>query len=156
MIVPVRPRPRTRPLAGVATLAAAALLVAGCGGDSTDAAATTDTVATGTFPEAATIVTAPTAPATTTTAGPKTITIVVENAAPKGGIKRATVAKGDKVVLVVHSDVADEIHFHGYNLSTDVAAGGVGRIRFVATVPGRFEAELEQRGVQIADLTVTP
>ena len=151
----MRPRPRTRRLGAFAALAAAAFLVAGCGGDSTDAAATTDTVAT-TFPEAATIITAPTAPATTTTAGPKTITIVVENAAPKGGIKRATLAKGDEVVLVVHSDVADEIHLHGYNLSTDVAAGGVGRIRFVATVPGRFEAELEQRGVQIADLTVTP
>jgi archaellum component FlaG (FlaF/FlaG flagellin family) len=156
MIVQARPRPRTRPLAAIAALAAAALLVAGCGSDSTGVEGTTDTVATGTFPEAATIITAPTAPATTTTAGPKTITIVVENAAPKGGIMRATVAKGDNVVFVVHSDVADEIHLHGYNLSTDVAAGGVGRIRFVATVPGRFEAELEQRGVQIADLTVTP
>jgi hypothetical protein len=65
------------------------------------------------------------------------------------------VAKGDKVVLVVRSDVADEIHLHGYNLSADVTAGGVARIPFVATVPGRFEAELEQRGVKIADLTVT-
>ena len=152
MIVQVSTRLRTRRFVAVATLATAALLVAGCGGDSTDAVATTDTVATTTRPEAATT----TAPATTTTAGPTTITIVVENAAPDGGIKRATVAKGDNVVLVVHSDVADEIHLHGYNLSTDVAAGGVGRIRFVATVPGRFEAELEQRGVQIADLTVTP
>ena len=155
MIVQVSTRPRARSLGAVATLAAAALL-AGCGGDSNEAAATTDTVAT-TVPEAVTMTTGTnTAPATTTTAGPTTITIVVENAAPAGGIKRATVAKGDNVVLVVHSDVADEIHLHGYNLSTDVAAGGVGRIRFVATVPGRFEAELEQRGVQIADLTVTP
>ena len=147
---------RTRWFVAVATLATAALLIAGCGGDSTDAAATTDTVATNTAPEAEPTTATTTAPATTTTASAKTITIVVENAAPKGGIKRATVAKGDKVVLVVRSDVADEIHLHGYNLSTDVAAGGVGRIRFVATVPGRFEAELEQRGVQIADLTVTP
>jgi hypothetical protein len=52
--------------------------------------------------------------------------------------------------------VDDEVHLHGYNLAADVAAGGVARIDFVATVPGRFEAELEQRGVQIADLTVTP
>ena len=116
-------RPRTRSLGAVATLAAAALL-AGCGGDSTEAAATTDTVAT-TVPEAVTMTTGTnTAPATTTTAGPTTITIVVENAAPAGGIKRATVAKGDNVVLVVHSDVADEIHLHGYNLSTDVRCRG--------------------------------
>ena len=148
--------PRPRALAAVATLATAPLLVAGCGGDSTDAAATTDTVATTTAPATDTTTPTTTAAAATTTAGPTTITIVVKNAAPDGGIKRATVAKGDNVVLVVHSDVADEIHLHGYDLSTDVAAGGVGRIRFVATVPGRFEAELEQRGVQIADLTVTP
>ena len=99
--------------------------------------------------------------ATTTTAptpggAPKTVTITVKNAAPVGGIQRATVAKGDNVVLVVHSDVADEIHVHGYNLMQDVAAGGTARITFVADVPGRFEAELEQHGTQIADLTVTP
>jgi len=150
----VRATGRSRLLAALAAVAASAFLVAGCGDDSTDATGTTTTTATvaTTAPEPVTTTT----PETTTTAGPKTITVVVENAAPAGGIKRATVAKGDNVVLVVHSDVADEIHLHGYNLSTDVPAGGVARIRFVATVPGRFEAELEQRGVQIADLTVTP
>ena len=59
-------------------------------------------------------------------------------------------------MLVVHSDVADEIHVHGYNLMKDVAAGGTVKISFVADVPGRFEAELENHGTQIADLTVTP
>ena len=155
-----RSKVRTKPLgpahsAAVAALAAGALLVAGCGGDSTDAPATTDTLATGTFPEAATIITAPTAPAgDKTTAGPKAITpIVVENTTPKGGMKRATVAKGDKVVLVVHSDVADEIHLHGYNLfDRRRRRGRRERVRFVASVPGRFEAELEQRGVQSANL----
>ena len=146
---------RSRLLAALAAGVAASLLAAGCGGDSTDASGSTETVAS-TAPEPVTTTPTTTAPQTTTTAGPKTITVVLENAAPTGGIKRATVAKGDSVVLVVHSDVADEVHLHGYNLSTDVPAGGVARIRFVATVPGRFEAELEQRGVQIADLTVTP
>ena len=103
---------------------------------------------------AATTTTAP--EPTTTPDGAKTITIVVKNAAPQGGIKRATVKKGDSVNLVIHSDVEDEVHLHGYNFSADVAAGGVATIHFVANVPGRFEAELEQRGVKIADLTVTP
>ena len=151
--------PRSRSLAAVAALVASVLLVAGCGGDSTDAAATTDTVATTTAPEPVTTTATTTAhrPSRATTAdGTTTITIVVKNAAPDGGIKRATVEKGDNVVLVVHSDVDDEVHLHGYNLATDVAAGGVATIDFVANVPGRFEAELEQRGVKIADLTVTP
>jgi hypothetical protein len=84
------------------------------------------------------------------------VRIVVEDAAPKGGIVRKTVKEGDRVVLIVRSDVADEVHLHGYDISRDVAAGGTARIRFRATVPGRFEVELERRGVQIADLTVKP
>ena len=82
------------------------------------------------------------------------MSIVVENGAPKGGIVRATVDKDDHVVLVVKSDVADEIHLHGYDRKTEVTAGGTARLPFVANVPGRFEVELESRGVQIADLTV--
>ena len=93
---------------------------------------------------------------TTTAAEPIVVTIVVENGAPKGGIVRQTVSKGDHVVLVVTSDVADEIHLHGYDKSKNVPAGGTIRLPFTATLPGRFEVELEQRGVQIADLTVNP
>jgi hypothetical protein len=156
MIDPVSTHPRSRSLGAVAALVATALLAAGCGSDSKDAVATTDTVATTTAPEPVTTTGTTTAPGTTTADGITTITIVVKNAAPEGGIERATVAKGDSVSLVVHSDVEDEVHLHGYNLAADVAAGGVARIDFVASVPGRFEAELEQRGVQIADLTVTP
>ena len=82
--------------------------------------------------------------------------MVVVNGAPKGGIVRESVDKGDSVVLVVESDVADEIHVHGYDVSGDVAAGGTARLAFEATLPGRFEVELEGRGIQIADLTVQP
>ena len=82
--------------------------------------------------------------------------IVFEGARPQGGIARPRVAQGDRVVLVVRSDVADEVHLHGYDLSKDVAAGGTARISFVADVPGRFEVELEQTGVQLADITVEP
>jgi hypothetical protein len=87
---------------------------------------------------------------------PVIVRITVVNGAPRGGIVRKTVQKGDAVVIVVASDVADEVHLHGYDLKRDVAAGGTARIRFTAKVPGRFEVELEQRGVQIADLTVEP
>jgi hypothetical protein len=100
--------------------------------------------------------TASTAATTTTTspAKPVTVSIVVQNGAPQGGIVRATVNKDDHVVLVVKSDVADEIHLHGYDKKTDVTAGGTARLPFVANIPGRFEVELESRSVQIADLTV--
>ncbi len=78
---------------------------------------------------------------------------------PAGGptsVARSAVEQGEEVVLVVRSAVADEVHLHGYDLSTEVAPGHVGRIRFTAARPGRFEIELEGAGEQIADLRVTP
>jgi hypothetical protein len=126
-----------------ALLAALLLAIGGCGDADTETGTTTTTTTT---------------PVTTTTTEARplvqTIRIEVVNGTPKGGIVRAKVDKRDEVVLVVASDVGDEIHLHGYDLSTDVAAGGTARLRFTADVVGRFEVELEHRSEQIADLTV--
>lgn len=118
--------------------------LAACGGDD-DASPSTTTETTTVAPPPP-----PPAPAA------ERVEIVVEGGRPQGGIARPTVAQGDRVVLVVRSDVTDEVHVHGYDLSKDVAAGGTARISFVADVPGRFEVELENAGVQLADLTVEP
>ena len=88
------------------------------------------------------------------TTGPRGVTIRGVGARPQGGIARPKVDKGETVVLVVSSDVADELHLHGYDLSQPVAAGGTARLKVDATIPGRFELELEERGVQVAELTV--
>jgi hypothetical protein len=124
------------------------LLLAGCGGGK----------------EAATTPSAPPPPATTTAAATtttspavpkaKVIAIRIEGGKPVGGIARHTVKQGEVVQLVVHSDVADEVHLHGYDLHQDVDAGGTARIRFRAKIPGVFEAELENRKLQILELTV--
>lgn len=132
-------------LAVAAGLLVSALALASCGSDEDDVAAPTTTTTTET-----TTTESPPPPA-----GATVVKIVVVNGAPKGGIVRETVKKDDRVVLVITSDVADEIHLHGYDISRDVAAGGTARIPFKATIPGRFEVELEDRGVQIADITVT-
>ena len=80
----------------------------------------------------------------------------VVGGAPQGGIVRRTVDQGDRVVIFVTSDVADHVHLHGYDIMRDVAPGRPARIPFRATVPGRFEVELEDRSLQIADITVRP
>ena len=130
-----------------ATVASIALV--GCGSNDSESAAT-DTTTTDT--------TTTTTDTTTTTEAekPTEVKVVVVNGSPQGGIVRQTVNKDDQVVLVVTSDVADEIHLHGYDKARDVAAGGTIRLPFKATIPGRFEAELESRGVQIAEITVEP
>jgi len=136
----VRQRRRLAGLLATLALFVAGLALASCGGDDAESTAGSTTTTTET---------------TSPPAGPTKISIVVVNGAPEGGIVRESVKKGDRVVLVVTSDVADEVHLHGYDVSRDVGAGGTARLPFKATIPGRFEVELEDRGVQIADITVT-
>jgi hypothetical protein len=128
----------------------AGLLLASCGGDDESASPTTGT-ATTTTATSPTTTTAPPPPP-----GPTQIRIFVENGAPRGGIVRETVARNDRAVLIVRADVSDHIHLHGYDVVRDVAPGMPARLPFRATIPGRFEVELEDRGVQIADITVRP
>ena len=138
-------------LVAASTLASIAMV--GCGSNDSESAST-DTTATETTTTTATTTTTTTT--TTEVEKPTEVKVVVVDGAPQGGIVRATVNKDDQVVLVVTSDVADEIHLHGYDKAKDVAAGGTIRIPFKATIPGRFEAELESRGVQIAEVSVEP
>jgi hypothetical protein len=121
-------------------------------GDDNDAASATTAVTT----SAATTTEA--APATTTEAAPAPVQVdvVVVGGEPQGGIVRESVDLDSAVVLTVTSDVADEVHVHGYDLMADVAPGAPATIRFTADAPGRFEIELEDTGVQIAELEVRP
>jgi hypothetical protein len=73
-----------------------------------------------------------------------------------GSIERGKVQTGRKVRIVVTSEVADEVHLHGYDLSADVAPGEEAEIEFEATIPGQFEIELEDRGQLIGVLEVGP
>ena len=128
-------------------------------GDDNEAASTTTAVTT----TAPTTTEAPPAtteapPATTTEAAPAPVQVdvVVVGGEPQGGIVRESVDLDSAVVLTVTSDVADEVHVHGYDLMADVAPGAPATIRFTADAPGRFEIELENTGVQIAELEVRP
>lgn len=136
-------------------LAAGGLALTSCGGD--DEAQTTESVALPTTEATESETAMETTTETTTTTEeekPVVVRITVLGGAPRDGIVRETATMGDEVVLVVTSDEADEVHVHGYDLSKLVAPGEPARIAFVADVPGRFEVELEESGVQIADLTV--
>ena len=149
---------RTRVVQSGAVLAVtAALVLAGCGGDDTDATpATTDTATTTETQPPTTTETTPDTTTDETPPGPTVVRVRVVNAAPKGGIVRAKVKQGDRAAIVVTSDVADEVHLHGYDVSRPVSAGETVRLPFRATIPGRFEVELEERGIPIAELTVQP
>ncbi|MDX6632237.1 MAG: hypothetical protein QOG09_306 [Solirubrobacterales bacterium] len=86
----------------------------------------------------------------------KVATVTVRGAKPVGGIQKLTFQKGGRVRFEVVSDIADEIHVHGYDLMKDVPAGGSVSFDFPAAIDGVFEVELEGRKQQIAELTVQP
>ncbi|MBA2309544.1 MAG: hypothetical protein H0W01_09695 [Pseudonocardiales bacterium] len=119
---------RTRTAA--AALAGARTVLAGCSGGSTTATQTS---------------TAPsTTPASSAAAQPAVTRVELRFAGGSvvGGVGRRAVPLGGTVDLAVSSDVADEVHLHGYDKKVDVPAGGSATVSFVANVSGVFEVEL--------------
>ena len=114
---------------------------------------------------ATTTTTAPTTTANTTTGiipqppqpppapQPQQIRIVVRGGKPVGGVKDVTVRKNARAVIVITSDVADELHLHGYNLKRELTPGRTARLPFRATINGTVEAELEERRLPLVRIT---
>jgi heme/copper-type cytochrome/quinol oxidase subunit 2 len=101
----------------------------------------------------------PTTPATTAATAPTVTTPKVTRwriDSRDEALDRLTVPKDTRVRIVAIADVTDHIHVHGYDLMADVAPGSPAVVLFTAELPGRFEIELEDRGRQIAQLTVRP
>lgn len=128
-----------------AILATLGLAACGGSGDEQTAAktATTTTSKPGNAPESASM-------------GGKVPTIVVRDGEAVGGIEELEYDAGDEIRFEVSSDVAEEVHVHGYDLMEDVPAGGTASFDFTAEIEGIFEVELEGLGEQIAELRVNP
>ncbi|MGZ8782158.1 MAG: hypothetical protein ACXWZB_01525 [Gaiellaceae bacterium] len=122
----------------------------------TTAATTTDKTTTAPPPATTERETA-TQAATTAPAEPQVVRariVVAGDTAPT--VRQLKVKRGKDVVLVVESALTDHVHLHGYDLIADVAPGKPATIRFTASAPGLFELELEVRGLEIAELEVSP
>lgn len=146
--------------AAIVVLGGGFVLAKGGGDDkssSTASAASTATSTPATTSSTGKPATAPaSSTATTAAATPPVPAVVVSGGQPKGGIKKLSFDKGDTVKFTVTSDVADEIHVHGYDFMKDVPEGGTVSFSFPAKIDGIFEIELENAGVQIAELKVNP
>ncbi|HYJ22099.1 MAG TPA: hypothetical protein VEW07_08765 [Solirubrobacterales bacterium] len=106
--------------------------------------------------ESATSATKPTDNPESASMGGKVPTVVIRDGEPVGGIAELEYDAGEQIRFEVSSDVADEIHVHGYDLAQNVAAGGTVSFDFPAEIEGIFEVELEGRKEQIAELRVNP
>jgi protocatechuate 3,4-dioxygenase beta subunit len=83
------------------------------------------------------------------------IEVTYRNGAVQGPMS-FTVTQGERVRLVVHADVSDEVHVHGYDLSADVTPQEPARIDFVANAAGVYEVELEGAGEPLFELEIVP
>jgi len=124
--------------------AAVALSLASCAGKAPDTAAAPSSTAAG--------ATSSSSSASSSAAG-QTIQVRYAGGTITGG-GRVPVKLGTSVTLEVTSDVADEVHVHGYDLMQDVTPDGPATVTFDATIPGVFEVELEELGQQLLTLQV--
>ena len=75
---------------------------------------------------------------------------------PAGGVQKLEVNEGDNIRFVVKSDVDDEVHVHGFDVSEPVGPGKPAKFDFKAGFTGVFEIELENSAVPIIELQVNP
>lgn len=87
---------------------------------------------------------------------PKPPLVRVEGQQPVGGVQELVFHQGDVVDFRVRSDVDEELHVHGYDVTKALPAGKAVRVRFPADIEGRFEVELHGAHVQVARLEVQP
>ena len=129
-----------------ASLAVAGLLVlAACGsGDDSPTSASDATVST-----------AAGAPAPTSPAPPAAVlAVTVRGGAVVEGTSRQGATLNQLITIRVTSDVADEVHVHGYEKRVAVAAGATSAVTFLANIAGVFEVELEKSGKLLFTMAV--
>ena len=151
-------------LAAVAVLVVGLVLVQGADDEGSSAAGTASVEATTPAASAPTVSTpaasTPSTPADTTPTtpapAPKVPTLVFAGGKVEGGVRKLSFTKGDQVRFRVRSDVAEEIHVHGFDKKQDVAAGGTVSFAFPASFDGIFEVEVEGSGTQLASLEIQP
>ena len=93
-------------------------------------------------------------PSASSTAATKVIAISFADGKAKPGEKRVEVPRGARVSLKVTSDVADEMHVHGYDRLADLKANGTTTLTFKATKAGLYEVEAEDAGTVLVQLLV--
>ncbi|MDP5182309.1 hypothetical protein QOZ88_06635 [Blastococcus sp. BMG 814] len=140
------------PRRAAAALLLLALPVAGCAGTAAPAAEGTAASASDAPATGAPTGTTP-APAPPEAAGQR-IEVAVAGGRVIGDTGRVPVPLGEPVTVVVTSDVADEVHLHGYDRLAELVPGQPAELAFDATIPGVFELELHDAGTVLLTLQV--
>lgn len=98
----------------------------------------------------------PVTPAPATETQPVVISVQVAGGKLVMGPETTTVSQGQEVQLRVTSDVADELHLHGYDKKLPLVAGTAATLTFTAENSGRYEYELHGSETVIGVIEVQP
>lgn len=79
----------------------------------------------------------------------RAFTLVVGSAAPAEPAILAA-RKGDTVAITLRSEIAAEIHLHGYDLEARLAPGALATWRFTARATGRYPINVHRPGAASA------
>ena len=146
---------------------AVALVLTGCGDDD----GTTDGPAAATADDGAGATTSSTGPegtdpaatdsttstSTTSTSAPpeeRVVELTFSGGEVTGGPQQVTLPAGERLRLLVTSDVPEEVHVHGYDLEVPLAPGTPTPIDLVGDLPGVWEVELHGSGDLLCELEV--
>ncbi len=141
-----------RPLRSYAVAAAIAsvLTLAACADDEPSTAPTNDASAATQSPsESATPSATPTEAAQV-----QIVDITIAGDEVETASDRVAVPLGRTVRLVVTSDVADELHVHGFDIEAPLEPGVPTTLEFVADEPGVFEVETHESHLLLVQLAV--
>ncbi len=142
----------------------ALLALAGCGGDDEPGAADTPSTPASTTasPSASTsdspspsgTLPSPSAPMSTFDQAAVIIAATVADGKINPSTQTIKAKQGQKVMVTVTSDEADELHIHGYDKEVELQAGKPGSVTFTADTKGTFEIETHESGKLVAKLIV--
>jgi hypothetical protein len=138
---------------GIAAVIAvvAVIVLAGGGDDSEDGSSNAAATATAT-PSATATTGGAAAEEGTPTPNPKPKPVLLK----AGSEKALNYEQGETVRFRVTSDVPEEIHVHGYDITKEVPAGETVNVSFKADINGIFEIEFHNSGALLAQLKVVP
>lgn len=146
----------------IAALVLASVVLVACGDDDSTTTADDPVVeetgtTTGAGDDGSTSSTAEVTTTTTTTlpdGADQLIEVAVSGDSVENG-GRHEVAVGDTVAITVTSDVADEVHVHGYDVYADIGPDAPTTFSVEATIPGVWEVELHDSGLLLLELAVS-
>ncbi len=133
----------------------AALVLTGCGGSDTSEEAAPESNAIETRAPASPPVGFGVAATPSPSAAGRVIDVRLAGGQVSGVESRVPATVGEQLVLRITSDVADEVHVHGYDKTADVPAGGTVEIPLTTDIPGSFEVELHDLGTMLFQLRVS-